>query len=630
MVKVNKILCFIMILLLHNSLYATDFKVLFENNDFFSDDELLIQVGEIDKLKEMKSNRIGFFMKLSRTSLELLYNQEGFFNATVSLKDSLDVENETKTYTFTITEGKRFKFNNVTLKIPEWSKILVESSELSTNDKNYYSLKDISKDQKKLRSVYWENGFLHVKVNYKIKLIPEKSLVDLKFYIDPKAQAKMGDFHATTGRLKRGKTNFQDTTLQKEKPGLSDLDYLTSLWTISKNQVIDGNYFVAFRSKLYATRLFSQVNLKDSLNQETGLVDIYLSTIERVPGKTQFSYFYEPTYGNGVSAYSQHKNIGGRLHELNGLTMVAQRKQELSLGYANPMLFGTSIRSIPTPIRLDARIITLHEELPLISYSDSLEERYEIANENDISFGLNRFMKFRFSTDLRQVNNITTNDRFLKLKFDTGLDINLTNSFVSPTKGIRLIPSIGNGGTITKENNFTEKRYWYAQILTKYYIPATSWLNLAFAYDYGKFFQKAIEDDAKMFYLGGSRSVRGYKMYSIYPSKEEEDPDDPDETITESGLTPTYHRFSQELRFKLPGNTLRNFRLVEFSDWAWVKDADTSYKNTSEAALGLGLRFHWEVLTIRLDYTFKKDLKDPWSWEEFEWGRISFDLSQAI
>jgi len=604
-------------------LVAATPEVTFEGNDEFDDEELLFQSGLPEDLSQIQPTRQDFLMRIARGNIEAWYQNKGFFDAVVDLTDTLitDEDKAFKRYTYVIREEKQYQFGTITLIVPGWSHQLVTREALTTNEQGSFDQEDIQDDLQLLRSRYWANGYLNVQVKYTASLNEDARQVDVEFNIDPGAQARMGELHIQTGRS--GERNTK---------GLSKEDHLQELWTIPPGQVLDGNYFGEFRSKLYGTRLFSQVRLDDSLNSTTGNTDLYLNVLERVPGKSKLGFFWDPAYnGAGISGEIRHQNIGGRFHEGSLRGQLAQHKQETVLGYANPMLFGTRIRAIPTPIRLDSRILVNHEDLPKPSDPDVREEKYAAAQENDLSFGFSDNIRYRFSTDLRRTANITESTRLLKLKLENGLDFNFTDRLVDPNFGFVIKPSAGNGGEIGQFLGLDEtgQRYWYAQIQNRAYLPVTKNLQLAFAYDYGLFFDKGIEEDARVFYQGGPRSVRGYTIRSIAPKREVAIPDSSG-TETETGLTPNYHRFSQEIRLQLAGKGLSGFQVVQFLDIARVADKDPSFSTALESALGLGLRYRWQVLTIRLDYTLRKQFDEIWALEPFEWGRISFDLSQAI
>ena len=92
-----------------------------------------------------------------------------------------------------------------------------------------------------------------------------------------------------------------------------------------------------------------------------------------------------------------------------------------------------------------------------------------------------------------------------------------------------------------------------------------------------------------------------------------------------------YYRINEELRWTLPWKSLNKWQIVQFCDWAMVKDMkDDDYKDRQDGSLGLGIRYHWQFLTFRLDYAFKKGLTNWHKSEGFTWSRFAFDLSQAF
>ena len=153
----------------------------------------------------------------------------------------------------------------------------------------------------------------------------------------------------------------------------------------------------------------------------------------------------------------------------------------------------------------------------------------------------------------------------------------------------------------------------------------------------GKFFNSALEDDARVFYQGGSRSVRGYRFRSIYASYTSQetvtnaDGTTEEKEVINTGLTPFYYRFNQELRWKIPVKSWDRWQIVQFFDWAKVMDEESKlYIEESDASFGLGIRYHWQFLTFRLDYAINKKMKNLGQWENFAWSRFAFDLSQAF
>ena len=328
----------------------------------------------------------------------------------------------------------------------------------------------------------------------------------------------MGNIITTTQRV----MNKSEKKAEPEQ-GLSDTSWLSSLWRIKKGDVIDGNQYFNFKSKLYSTQLFTQVKLNDEL-REDGLSDVHLDVIERVPGEARYGFFFEEVYGFGALAYADHKNFFGKFNEFSTNIQIAQHKQEITLGYANPLLFGTSFTFIPTAIRFVDRLSFNHEKITPPAYPDSVEERYEIINRGDLTFGITDNIKFRSSIDTRYVNK--NDDKLFKFKGEIGLTFDYTDDYFNPTKGIRVMPTIGVGTNFnvkSENSDYTDDQddghlYTYSEATVNIYVPLFWTLYGALSGSVGSFFNKAIEDDARMFYQGGSRSVRGYRFRSIFAS----------------------------------------------------------------------------------------------------------------
>ena len=380
---------------------------------------------------------------------------------------------------------------------------------------------------------------------------------------------------------------------------------------------------------MFSTQMFTQIKMRDSLRAD-GLSDVYLDVTERVPGEARYGFFYEEIYGFGAQAYAKHKNFIGHFHEFSTGAQVAQHKQEISVGYANPLLFGTSFTFIPTAIRFEDRLSFNHEKINPPAYPDSIEERYEVINRADLTFGITKNIRFRGTIDSRYVNR--NEMTLIKQKQEIALTFDFTDDYFNPTKGIRLAPTVGMGLNLTASLDNPEligNPYTYSEGTVNLYHPLFWTFYGAISGSVGKFFNSALEDDARVFYQGGSRSVRGYRFRSIYASYESEGEDG--KTIINTGLTPLYYRFNQEIRWTIPSKSWNHWQIVQFFDWAKVMDEeDDLYIEESDASVGLGIRYRWQFLTFRLDYAINKKMKNLGQWENFAWSRFAFDLSQAF
>lgn len=598
----------------------------FYGNNVFSKFQLEEQLDIPEEFGQLDTTKQDFLMSLSSENIKALYYSRGYFSLNLQMeirRDHISQDSMQRGYMFTIKEGDRYKFKEVKI-IPSTDvDVSIDPSDLITSQDRFFKQEDIAEDLQYIQTVYRRKGYLHVYITPTELLDTAEKKIYVQFNVTPGTKVLMGNMVSSTQRA--GERN----TTEENEAGLSDTAWLSSLWRIPKGEVIDGEQYNSFKNKLLSTQLFTQIKLNDSL-REDGFSDVHLDVTERVPGETRYGFYYEEIYGFGATAYGKHKNFFGRFNELSSSFQIAQHKQEISFGYANPLLFGTSFTFIPTAIRFEDRLSFNHEKINPPAYPDSIEERYEIINRGDLTFGITSHIHFRGTIDTRYVDK--NEDKMFKFKSEIALTFDYTDDYFNPTKGIRIAPTAGFGTNLSAsldDPKMLGNPYTYTEGTVNLYFPLFWTFFGALSGSVGKFYDEAIEDDARVFYQGGSRSVRGYRFRSIYASYE--DTDQNGEEIIHTGLTPMYLRFNQELRWTLPVKALNHWQIVQFYDWAKVMDQDDKlYKKRDDGSLGFGVRYRWQFLTFRLDYAFKKDLTHWNGMEDFAWGRFAFDLSQTF
>lgn len=602
-------------------------RVEINGNKAFSTFQLEEQLDIPEGFGQMDTTKQDFLMRLSMENIKALYYSRGYYSLDIFLdikREYIGQDSVRTNYVMDIRDGKRYRFSGVKLNMPENSQINIDNSDLNVSKKRFYNQEDISEDLQTIQQAFRKEGFLHAYLTSVEKLDTAKKKIFVEINVTPGAKVMMGNMVSQT--LRTPSSNL--STEQNNEAGLTDTAWLSSLWKIPQGETIDGDQYNSFKSKLFSTQLFTQIRLTDSL-REDGLSDVHMMVKERVPGELRYGFFFEEIYGFGAMASVKHKNFFGKFHEFYGNFLLAQHKQEASIGYANPLLFGTSFSFIPTAIRFEDRLTLNHEKITPPAYPDSVEERYEVINRADLTFGISQHVRFRGTAEARYVNKMV--DQMFKLKGEIALTFDYTNDYFNPTKGIRLAPTFGAGtnwgGTEWDKMAIFGDPYTYGEATANIYFPLFWTFNGAFSGSAGRFFARASEDDARVFYQGGSRSVRGYRFRSIYAGYTSTDENG--EEVINTGLTPTYIRFNQEIRWSLPWKAVQQWQIVQFYDWTKITDEDPKYASATDESLGLGIRYRWQFLTFRLDYAFKKNLTD-WSPEGFAWGRFAFDLSQTF
>ena len=591
------------------------------------------EFGQLDTIKQ------DFLMRLSSENVRALYYSRGYYSLDMKLEIGREPQSNgtiRRNYLLTVSEGDCYRFNSVKI-ISEGDEVIpIDYSSLKIARKQYYDQEIISEDLEHIQKAYRKQGNLHVYLSSEEHVDTTAKQINVVINVKPGPRVLMGNIVTTTQRA----TNRNEKNPIIEQ-GLSDTAWLSSLWRIPYGQIIDGNQYFAFKSKLYSTQLFTQVKMNDEL-REDGLSDVHLDVIERVPGEVRYGFFFEEIYGFGASAYAVHKNFFGKFNEFSTSFQIAQHKQEITLGYANPLLFGTSFTFIPTAIRFEDHLTFNHEKINPPAYPDSVEERYEIINRGDLTFGITNNIKFRGTIDTRYVNK--NEDKLFKLKGEIALTFDYTNDYFNPTKGVRVFPTVGIGTNFSGKHNYQDGRvYTYGELTANVYMPIFWTLYGALSGSVGRFFNKAIEDDARVFYQGGSRSVRGYRFRSIFASYEttKQVDDTTTTSVINTAVTPMYFRLNEELRWTLPWKSMRAWQIVQFFDWARVVDViDPRFADSQEGSLGAGIRYHWQFLTFRLDCAILRDLTSNNEAENYKsankhkykgfWSRFAFDLSQAF
>ena len=606
----------------------------FDGNDVFSKFQLEEQLDIPEEFGKLDTTKQDFMMRLSLENVKSLYYSKGYFSLNIQMdikREYLAPDSIQSGYMFTLSEGERYRFAGTILNMPQTDSVVIDTTSLKTSQDRVFEDNDIAEDLQYIQTTFRKAGYLHVNLDHleKIDTVAKKIYVEIT--VQPGAKVIMGNIISSATRVTDRKI---DTTTEA---GLTDTAWLSSLWKIEKGETIDGKQYNSFRNKLFSTQMFTQIKMRDSLRAD-GLSDVYLDVTERVPGEARYGFFYEEIYGFGAQAYAKHKNFIGHFHEFSTSGQVAQHKQEISIGYANPLLFGTSFTFIPTAIRFEDRLSFNHEKINPPAYPDSIEERYEVINRADLTFGITRNIRFRGTIDSRYVNR--NEMTLIKQKQEIALTFDYTDDYFNPTKGIRLAPTVGMGLNLTASlDNPTliGNPYTYSEGTVNLYHPLFWTFYGAISGSVGKFFNSALEDDARVFYQGGSRSVRGYRFRSIYASYTSQeivkkaDGTEEEKEIINTGLTPLYYRFNQEIRWTIPHKSWNHWQIVQFFDWAKVMDDESDlYTEESDASVGLGIRYRWQFLTFRLDYAINKKMKNLGQWENFAWSRFAFDLSQAF
>jgi outer membrane protein assembly factor BamA len=573
---------------------------LFEGNQFFSTQNLQAQIGLGSDWEYVPLQRRAYLLDISLENFKDLYSAFGYFDIQIQYRQ-IQVDGLQR-IVFSIQEGVRYRFNEVNFNLSDWTAPEPNMNQLKAKEGVNYEAETLISDVETLRKFYRNKGYLHVQFETITTLDTLVKQVHVNYQIYPDRLVLMDRMHVQSTKV----NSYKGPAGGK---GFSDSLYISELWGVSQGEVVSGDAIQNFRTKLLATGAFSRVEIRDTLiDTLSGYSEILVDLRERIPGTLSGAFFYEDQIGFGIQTKLGYRNFFGRFHQMNSELILAQRRQQIGLAYVQPLLFSQNMR-------FENRVIYNREELPIPERRDSLELKNELINRSQLSRPLANYFRIYFITDLRYVHPSKERVRF---KWEPGISFDYTDNRYEPRRGLRMNYSFGQGGPLDFEN-----RYWYYQLKNRIYLPIIKSTRFAGAADYGKYLSEAITEDARLFYQGGFRSVRGYFPRSIFPKIMDSD------TLVGAGKTPEYWRLSAELHNNWSSRFISNLNTVVFTDWARIQDLNSEFETNQRMAAGLGLRYQLSLLTIRLDYTFKKKFHS-YSLEPFSWSRFSFDLSQAF
>jgi outer membrane protein assembly factor BamA len=581
------------------TLYGYSFELRFAGNQSFSSSQLSRQLELPQDFAELSEYRQSLFLFLAQENLASLYLNSGYFDVEIRFQELQDSTQSppSRIFEYTIREGQSYTFGEVILNAPEAVVKLIQERNLSIIRQKNYRYESISQDVQYIYRELRNQGYLHVRVRFEESLDTLAKEVDVRFDIEPGKQVIMGDIILLVDR------GGVDDPVR----GFTQLSTIENLLNTPKGTIINGSKLSDLRSKLLSTQLYSQVYINDSIQEDSHLSDIHIYLTERTPGVLRASLFYENLYGFGISGQLQHKNIGGLLHEGAITGFLAPRKQEIGLGYANPLLFGTGIR-------FEDRLILNHELVQSIVDRTQTEYKRELINKGTLTYRFNRSWWIRGATDLRYVNR--SNDEVIKFKVEATPALEYTDRIFNPTQGWNASLTFGQGGEFA-----WDRRYLYSEAQVNVYLRILNWLRPAISLNAGTFFSEGLWDDAENYFQGGPRTVRGFNPSTIHPYGVEHEG---------QPVTPRFVRISSELRMNTPYFGLDAPQSVLFYDWTRVSDVQLEIPARYEDALGFGLRFRWQLVTLRLDYTLMRSLHKQFKIEPFKWVLLSFDLSQTF
>lgn len=621
-----RVLLLVFGLLASLSTYANEAKtVQIRHTQSFDIDEIWAQMNLSPGFDTLRYINKKTELEYARKSLQDLCLLKGYYKCRINL-----VETGQNGFVVEVKEGPLFKLDSTIISIADSvhldPKITTPNELFQSYLGQAFLQEEIAELSQNVLLHYQKNGYIHASMSQDIQIDSLKNRIKLHYTMNLGAQVIMGKMHISIKRI--GKDSLRGLTLDQS---------IRKLWKINKGQVVALNDLFSFRRKLLQTGLFNRVEIKDTLVGTES--DLNLFCIEKAPGSlsSKLFYSYDQVHDLGIGLNASHRNVAGAFHQISTELILSLRQQRFGFGYAQPLFLGF-------PLRFDIKPFYQHDKFwdPIQNFDF---DKYSVTNRFGLSQSIGDHWSWQLSSDFgyRSVDYPSDNAELkidapsdrqeLQIRIDPEVQFEILDDPIDPRLGYRAKIQYANGGAFDQERRFSTGR------LAQYgYLPLGKGTMWAGVFEIGRFFHGSDPIEARLFYQGGFRTVRGYEALSLQPAfsqtrysvwdSTKKELRDSLETMQYSEA-PSFWRLCQELRFDIPN--VPHLSGAIFVDYASIKDMhNPRLQAQSGISVGPGIRFKISMLSLRIDYAWWKNFDDFKGIEDFSLNRFSLDLSQAI
>lgn len=302
-------------------------KIIFVNNSHFSSSKLasIILTKETRWYRFFSSDdtydpdRLSFDKELLRR----YYHEQGFADFKVdSVVAELDPDEQEFYITYTLNEGKRYKFGNVTvtvnlrgLEAPGLKK------HITVEEGNWFDSREIERIGDRMTMAIGEKGFAFVEIEPKIKRNNETLTVDVDFIIKEGRRVYINRIDII------GNDRTDDDVVRREMRLAEGDPYNSVKVKRSEQRIQNLDYFKKVEVKREETAASDKIDLKVELE-------------DKPTGSLQFSAGYSTTDGPLGSVTMNERNLMGKGYDLYGSAMVSKRAMDFHTGFTNPYFMG--------------------------------------------------------------------------------------------------------------------------------------------------------------------------------------------------------------------------------------------------------------------------------------------------
>lgn len=496
-----------------------------------------------------------------------------------------------------VDEGERYRLGRVAVEGPKKFPVADVQKSVTNQPGDIATITAIERSQQAVRDFYGSRGYIRSEVQTQVQPRTNEPVVDLAVAVREEGeQARVRDVKI------RGNTKTQDKVIRRE---------LTVFPGEIYNQVRVRTSELRLRNLGY----FEFVNAIPEDTTEPGLFDLALEVEEKRTGQflvgAGFSSvdnligFVELSQGN-FDLFNWPPTGGGQKLRLRGTA--GTERNDLELSFTEPWLFDRKLA-------LNVNLFRRNR-----SYFSDLYDQRNTGGDIGIGVPLDAFSRLNLTYGLEEIkiHNVDTNaSEFFQSQKGDFLKSSLTlevvrdsrdSSFI-PTRGMRSsIAGMWAGGPLGGEVDVysieaQSSKFW--PIWFEHVFNIRAWT--AVAEPHGD------EDVLPVFerlYLGGARTLRGYKYRRVGPKDEDDEP--------LGGGTAWY----ATAEYTIP--VFERLRFATFYDIGYVYDESFDWDfSTYNSDWGVGIRLDFPGFPLRLDYAWPLET-DPD--DDRKSGRFQFTI----
>lgn len=503
-------------------------------------------------------------------TLRSYYLDRGYINFKVdSTQVSISPDKSDIYITINITEGKVYTLSDIKLagRLAVPKEEIFPLIQLSRGD--IFSRKDVVDSSERINGLLGKNGYAFANVNSIPEIDEKAGKVAITFFVDPGKRVYVRQVNF------RGNSNTRDEVLRREM------------------RQMESSWFSSEQVKLSKERL-QRLGYFDSVTVETPAVpgsadqvDVNVTVKEKQTGSIMAGIGWSRSDGILFNSSISEKNFLGTGKQVIFGFNNSSSAQHYQLGYVNPYYTVDGI----------SRGFDLMYKKTDFGDVDTAKYRTDVASAG-VNFGipLNEFDRVRF--DFKLVNTVfNINDDltlvskeiegFVADNGDSFLDYQVGVSWSHDSRDSSLFPTSGGVQRLSAEATIpgSDLEYYKIEYSHRRYFPMTESLTLSLNGEVG--YGDGYGDTDKLpffknYFGGGTKSVRGYKDYSLGPVDELGDPLGGNLKVMGSA----------EVLFPDPfGFAPETVRMGAFLDVGNVYDTDDSKNENLRYSTGLSLQW---------------------------------------